>query len=238
MLKKTKEFYELTKTDEIIEDSEEAVPLTWSKIFYKRYPRLPSINLHSSDKEGELETLLELRESSRIFSNVALNFNEISKILRSCRIIDSLRDPERRTYPSGGARFPVELYLLSFNITDLAPGAHHYNIKEGKLELLWEQDLRDKRREIISPYLENSAATIVFTSVISRAEVKYGSKAYPFSFLEAGHMGQNILLKSAELGIGACPVSGFIDDTVIKILDLVEDEIPIYTISLGKRKRL
>lgn len=238
MLKKTKEFYESTKVKDVLEDTEEEVPITWTKVFYKRYPRFPSVDLQSSGEEGELETLLGIRESSRIFSDSPLNFEEISKILRSCRIVDSSREPERRTYPSGGARFPVELYLISFNINGLVPGAYHYNIKEGKLELLWEQDLRDRRREIVSPYLENSAATIVFTSVISRAEVKYGHKAYPFSFLEAGHMGQNILLRSTELGVGACSVSGFVDDSLIEILDLTEDEIPIYTISLGKRKRL
>ena len=51
-------------------------------------------------------------------------------------------------------------------------------------------------------------------------------------------MGQNIILKCAEIGIGVCPVSGFIDDTIIKILDLTENEIPIYSLSFGKRKLL
>lgn len=49
-------------------------------------------------------------------------------------------------------------------------------------------------------------------------------------------MGQNIHLACAELGIGSCSVSGFVDDSVIEILDLTEDEIPIYTISFGKRQ--
>lgn len=91
-------------------------------------------------------------------------------------------------------------------------------------------------KELISPYLENPAGTIVFTSVISRSEIKYGYRAYPYSLIEAGHMGQNILLAATEIGIGACPVSGFVDDTVIKILDLTEGEIPIYTISIGRKK--
>jgi len=63
--------------------------------------------------------------------------------------------------------------------------------------------------------------------------VKYGTKAYPFSLIEAGHMGQNILLTANDLGIGSCPIGGFIDETIAEVLDLTEDEIPIYTISLG-----
>lgn len=50
-------------------------------------------------------------------------------------------------------------------------------------------------------------------------------------------MGQNIQLAASEIGIGSCPVNGFIDDTVKKILDLTDDEIPIYSISIGKIKR-
>ena len=50
-------------------------------------------------------------------------------------------------------------------------------------------------------------------------------------------MGQNLQLSASETGIGSCPVSGFIDDTVKKILDLTDDEIPIYSISIGKVKR-
>lgn len=239
MLPKTKKFYELTKVDNVLDDPGEDVPITWTQVFYKTYPRLKSIGLSKTkEDEGELETLLQHRESTRIFSDNSLSFDEISKVLRSCRIVDPKRGPERRTYPSGGARFPVELYLVAFNIDDIEKGLYHYNIKEGKLELLWEKDLRNKRRELISPYLENPAATIVFTSVISRSEVKYGHKAYPFSFIEAGHMGQNILLTATEIGLGACPVSGFVDKTLIEILDLTEGEIPIYTICLGKRKRL
>jgi len=66
--------------------------------------------------------------------------------------------------------------------------------------------------------------------------VKYGLRAYPYSLIEAGHMGQNIHLTCAELGIGSCPVSGFVDNTLSKILGLTEEEIPIYSISLGKAK--
>lgn len=39
-----------------------------------------------------------------------------------------------------------------------------------------------------------------------------------------------------ELGIACCSVSGFVDDTVSKILDLVGDEFPIYSISIGNRR--
>jgi SagB-type dehydrogenase family enzyme len=232
-----KRFYEKIRLRKAVDDPEGPVPVTFTHVFHKEYQRLPSKELpKGSSQESELEAILERRESTRMFSDQAITIEQLAKILRSCRIVDNQRDPERRTYPSGGARFPVELYVVAYNLEDLHPGVYHYNIKKENLEVLWEKDLREKRRDLISPYLENPAATIIFTSVLARSEVKYGPRAYPYSLLEAGHMGQNIHLVCAELGIGSCSVSGFVDDTVAKIIDLTEDEIPIYTISIGWRK--
>jgi len=246
MLKEIKNFYNKIKILKYSENPEnEEIPITHTKIFYKEYPRLPSIRLPEiEEKDSEFETLLDYRGSQRIFSDTPLELKEISKVLGSCRmvkgnfsVVDNPLGKERRTYPSGGARFPVELYLLSYNIKDLEEGAYHYNIKENSLEQLLKKDLKSLRRGIISPYLENSAASIIFTSVISRSEIKYGLKAYPFSLIEAGHMGQNIQLASSEIGLGSCPVSGFVDTTIQKILDLTENEIPIYSINIGHIKR-
>jgi len=238
MLEEIRRFYLKTKNKEVFDDPDGDVPITFIKVFHKEYPRLPSVKLPvRAEEDSQLEMLLEMRKSTRIFSDKSLTLEEISQVLRSCRIVDSEREPERRTYPSGGARFPVELYLIAFNIAGLEQGAYHYNISKESLELLWETNLRTSQRALISPYLETPAATIIFTTVLARSEVKYGLRAYPYSLIEAGHMGQNIHLKCAELGIGCCSVSGFVDDTVTNILDLTEDEIPIYSISLGWEKR-
>lgn len=238
MLKETRDFYRKTR---LLPDSEETTEETFNithiEVFRKSYPRLPSVKLQEVDREdSEFENLLDHRESHRDFLDSPISLAELSKIVGSCRIVDVERKPERRTYPSGGARFPVELYVVSYEVDELESGAYHYNMKDNSLELLLGGDLKKQRRELISPYLENPAVTIIFTSVIARSEVKYGLRAYPYSLIEAGHMGQNILLASAEIGVGACPVSGFVDDTVINLLDLSKNEIPIYSISLGKKK--
>lgn len=237
MLEQTKLFYNKTKIKKVLEVPDEEPPLTYVKVFYKEYPRLPSIELPSTtDPDSVLETLLEMRQSMRLFSDKPLELKDVAKIFKSCRIVDINRNPERRTYPSGGARFPIETYLVSFNIKKLEQGAYHYNIKRETLEQLLKKDLRNRRRELISPYLDNPAATLIFTSVISRSEVKYGYNAYNYSLLEAGHMGQNIHLACTEIGVGSCSVSGFVADSVKEILDLTDEEIPLYTISIGKRK--
>ena len=42
----------------------------------------------------------------------------------------------RRFYPSGGARYPLEVYLLIQRVDSLTTGLYHYNVKENSLEIL------------------------------------------------------------------------------------------------------
>ena len=60
-------------------------------------------------------------------------------------------------------------------------------------------------------------------------------KAYQYSHIEAGHMGQIIQLACTKYDIGSCPIGGFINDKISEILDITKDEIPIYVIGIGKK---
>lgn len=233
-MKDIRRIHDEIRLNEYIEGPD-APPITHTQIFYKEYPRLDSINLDLKQDTSEFETLLELRDSVREFSDRPLSMREISRIIASCQ---RKRDSEKRTYPSGGGRYPVEMYILSFNIQGLDMGVYHYNQKEKNLDVLLRDNIRDRMRNIVSPYIDNPAASIFLTSVLSRSEIKYGKRAYPYSLIEAGHMGQNILLAATEIGVGSCPVSGFINSEIEEMLDLTNDEIPIYSICLGHKRRI
>lgn len=234
MLKDIYSFYEKTKLTKVTQDPE-VVPVTFIKVFHKQYPRMPRIVLPKSKGLGQLEKVLSIRESVREYSKKPLTFRQVAGVLNVCRIVDSTRKPERRTYPSAGARFPIEIYLISFNTGEpIERGVYHYDILAGALELLWSSDLRGRTEEITSPYLKNPAAAIVLTSVIARSEIKYGHKAYPYSLIEAGHIAQNLQLACAKLRIGSCPVGGFVNESISEILDLTRDEIPLYVLGIGR----
>ena len=236
MLSEIQQIYEASKVHEVAVDTQEdgEVPITHTKVFHKQYPRFPRIALPAMAEEGELAELLARRETQRVFSTEPMTLDELARVLHSCRIVDHERQPERRTYPSAGARFPIEIYPLVFNVEGLEPGCYHYDIAGDTLEILWEKDLSEDMVRIVSPHLTRTAVALVFTAVIARAEVKYGVRAYAFSLLEAGHMAQNISLVCTKLGIGCCPVGGFVNDTLVKIIDLTEHEIPIYVYGMGK----
>jgi len=237
MLDQTLHFYQLTRNAAPPEvgTSDEPAPIAHTQIFYKEYPRFETIELPESPRaEIALDDAWEARQSMRDFSSQPLTLTDVSALLRSCRILDDERTVERRTYPSAGARFPIECYLMAFRVKELDVGCYHYKVRTHELEVLWPADLTAKADEIVSPFVPNPAAAIVMTSVISRAEVKYGYKAYPFSYLEAGHLAQNILLAAAGSQINACPVGGFVDQALVDLLDLTGDEIPVYVIAAGR----
>jgi len=235
MLPAIRSFYEATKVGQTAANpaGEAETPITHVKVFHKQYPRFPHIALPEDEETGELTELMARRATERDFSSTPLSLDDLARALRACRIVDNEREPERRTYPSAGARFPVEIYPIVFNVDNLVPGCYHYDIAADALEVLWEKDLSHEAIEIVSPYVSRPAVALVFTAVIARAEVKYGPRAYPFSLLEAGHMAQNISLMCTKHDIGACPVGGFVNDVLTKIIDLTEHEIPIYVYALG-----
>ena len=228
-----KDVYELTKLDRSLPDPPSDPPITHTHVFHKEYPRLRRIDMPDAVPDGELYSLLYSRESSRLFSDEPVPLDTVSKILLSCGISDPGRRPERRTYPSAGARFPVEIYLISFNIAGIDRGAYHYNVGRHCLELLLKKDLTPAMWDFCSPYIENAAAAVVFTAVIPRSAAKYWVKSYPYSLIEAGHMCQNIHLACTKFGVRSCPIGGFVNDSVSEILDLTPSELPVYTMGMG-----
>ena len=55
----------------------------------------------------------------------------------------------RRAYPSGGARFPLEIYVFLFKCKDLVSGIYHYNVLDHSLEKILDENVfgRDKMLE-------------------------------------------------------------------------------------------
>ncbi len=209
---------------------DQPTPEAHTRLFYKEYPRFERIELPEVRPTGDLQDLLDARRSYRDFLDRPLALEDVSALLTSCRL-NSERD--QRTYPSGGMRYPVEFYLMAFRVEGLETGCYHYAIRRGALEVLWPADLAPKSDAITSVYSHHPAAAIVMTSVLPRAHVKYGVRAYPLSLLEAGHAAQTIQLAAAARGLGTRPICGFVDSEIAGLLDLTDEEIPIYVLAAG-----
>lgn len=213
---------------------------------YKTYPRLPQVSLEASlPLKGKLAQLLALRQSQRTVSR-QLSFETLSEVLiLGAGTISGIlqreqRDNWKRTYPSAGARYPIETYVYCRNVSGLKRGIYHFNVKNNTLEVLTSDTYYLKRFEEGFPKskLNTAAVTFVFTAVFQRNTVKYGPRGFRHMFIECGHIAQNIYLFCAEQKLPCCAIGGFSEDVLIEALDLYENnEVPLYALALGGEGR-
>ena len=119
--------------------------------------------------------------------------------------------PRRRSerFRPGGALYPLELYVACTRVDETEQALYHYDPLRHGLERL--RDTSPAALAELSPYgdlLVTSAAVVLVTGVFWRSRFKYGDRAYRFTLLEAGHVGQNLVLAATTLGLGAVPIGG------------------------------
>jgi SagB-type dehydrogenase family enzyme len=185
--------------------------------------------------EMPLGTTISARGSCRIFDGRPLSLADVADL---AFFAVGTQSPDRRCLPSAGGLYPLELYFAASHVEGLAPGVLHYDPRTHALARLTSVDpLAAIRPAIFIPEaLEGAAAVILLTAMFGRSKIKYGERAYRFALLEAGHAMQNLLLAATGLGLGACPVGGFIDDRFHDLLDLDGvEEAALYAAILGYR---
>ncbi len=186
-----------------------------------------------------LEEALRKRRSVRSYSKEALNLNEVSQLLFSAQGITATYYGHRlRTAPSAGALYPFEIYLIANRVEKLKSGIYHYLVDEHGLEMVKEGDIREKIRNAAlgqEPVAE-AGAVFILTAVFERTTRKYGERGYRYIHIEAGHIGQNILLQATSLGLSAVPIGAFSDEQIDRLLGIeTKKQSTIYLIPVGKK---
>lgn len=223
------------------------------RVSFKEYPRsarifLPKLHLPQST----FADVLLKRKTWRSFSNNSLSLDILGTLLlwsvglihyhfrgykQAKRIGSSENFGEewRRPYPSGGARFPIETYVVIFNNGDgLRKGVYHYNLPEHSLESISGSSPENIKQALFYDFSKEAAALILLSFVAERSAKKYGSLGYKLGILEGGHIGQNFCLVSAALGLGICPLGGMKNyDIVSRELDLGKEETVFYQLAVG-----
>lgn len=186
------------------------------------------------DSEVSIERALRERRSIREFSNKPITLQQLSQLLWSAQGITSRRG--FRTAPSAGALYPLQLYVVVGNVTNLPQGIYKYQTNGHRLIRI---SAEDKRKVIARAawgqrWVRNNAALVVFSVNESRTTRKYGRRGIRYVHIEVGHAAQNLFLQAQALGLGAAVVGAFGDDFVEEILDLPKNERPIYLMPVGK----
>lgn len=242
LFKKSDLFHESVKIPSFPKNEKHNTPDSWVKINYKTYPRLNRVILPKPVKnDKKLIDLLISRRSVRDFSGKSINLGELSSILFYSAGITYIEnknwDVALRAYPSAGARYPLEIYVLINNVKGIKEGIYHYNVKEHSLELLRKGDFISTIQNIASQdLLKKANIVMVISAVLDRTRIKYGDRGYRFPFIESGHMSQNFYLVSQALGLGCCTIGGFIDNEINDLLDFADtSEKTIYLTAIGTK---
>lgn len=221
----------------------ENIPNAWTNIHFKSYPRLEKVLLNTSfSNKNNIGKFIRKRQSLRNYENKALSKAELSYLLYgSSGLIKSEKDlnKSRRPYPSAGARYPLEIYPLIFNCEGFQKGIYHYNVKENYLEVLLQKDLRRWFFNITGgeKWLKKASVVFIISGVFDRTRIKYGDRGYRYILIEVGHLAQNLSLIATELRLQSCPLGGFIDYEVNKLLDIEnQKERTLYLIAVGKNE--
>lgn len=186
----------------------------------------------------QFRELVVARRSGLNGKGQALALHDLAAVLQASYVARA-RVPRvlRRPVPSGGALYPLELYVVALAINGIEPCVSHYNPFRHRLEVLGSLDRDRVRSTLVDPALADSAAAlIVVTAMFWRSRFKYGARGYRFALIEAGHVGQNALLAAAALRLQALPVGGFYDrrlDGLVGADGL--DEASVYALLLGGR---
>lgn len=178
------------------------------------------------------------RRSVRDYKEEALTMEEISQILWASQGITA-PGWGGRAVPSAGALYPLEVYLVVRKSENLEPGIYHYLPDGHKIKMVLEKDISGSlaRAALGQVFIKEAPINIVISAVFSRTTSKYGDRGIQYVYMEAGHASQNIYLQVESLGLGTVSVGAFNDEEVKNILNLSENEAPLYIMPIGRVKK-
>ncbi len=216
-----KKFHKGTKLKKIGKEKDyDFWPEEWKNVYYKAYSRFPEVKLPTpKDLDLGLSKALVNRKSDRKFSEKPLRISDIASLMYWSAGLNNNKSVNRRFYPSAGARYPLEIYLLSYN-SELPNGIYHYYVKNNSLEKLFGFDKKSLKKITSLKWVSSAGCMIVITAVFKRNTIKYGNRGYRHVLAEAGHLSQNLYLVSSALNLGICGIGGYVDDYLNEILDV------------------
>lgn len=195
-------------------------------------------------KNKDFKNILKTRRTCRGFSGDELQIDELACIIEYSYGINGVlpkmagRPIQSVRYsPSAGALYPLEIYVIPFNVGSLKNNIYHYNVHDNCLENIGVEIENINITDKITAYaseIKKASCIILITAMFRRSTFKYGDRGYRFIHLDAGHLGQNICLVANAINKNAMLVGGFLDDEVNNLLNIDGlSEGVIYEIAIG-----
>lgn len=193
------------------------------------------IPLPSPSFEGRMsvEEALFRRRSIRDYSDEEISLKDLSQLLWAAQGITSKEG--KRTAPSAGMTYPIEVYVLVRRVEGLKKGVYHYSPYNHSLSLIKAGDFSSSLASaaLNQRWVKEASLNLIVAADFSRTMGRYGERGERYVYLEAGHVGQNVYLQATALNLGCVVVGAFNDDEVQEVLSIPRNHRPIYIIPVG-----
>jgi len=190
-----------------------------------------------SGKEAfPLEKAIALRRSTRAFLRKPITLMQVSRLLWAAQGITD-RKSGFRSVPSGGALYPLEVYVVvrQNGVEALAAGIYHYEPSRHGMKKIRDGDRMGELQEAAfdQESIGMSAICIVISAIFSRSTPKYGQRGIQYVNQESGAAAENVYLQATALGLGTVIMGAFTDSAVAKAVGLGPDEVPLCLLPIG-----
>lgn len=212
----------------------------------KSYSGVGKVPLPSPVTDGEWPSVLLDRRTWRRYSTAPITLDELGTILGLSAGVQAWAkgldgDLPLKTSPSGGARHPIEAYVVARHVRGVRPGIYHYAAARHELERLDGGVSLARLREYVpqSSYFAKAPVIVLLTAMFERQLWRYPySRAYRAALIEAGHVCQTLLLTATWLGLAPFSVMGLADAVIERDLDIDGiTESVLYAGGFGRRPR-
>jgi len=207
-----------------MEEKMKALPATPAPPQFKRIAAAAAIRLPAPEIQADafFETL-HARRTHREFAKAPVSLESVSSLLQTTWGVQGYADTNvfgklpYKTSPSGGARHPVEVYLVALRVKGLDRGIYHYQAKDNLLSKIPGKASARIASDYCAgqAYFGEAAALFIMTAVFPRTMWKYGrARAYRVVLLETGHLGQTFCLTATRLGLAPFTTAALKDSLI------------------------
>jgi len=177
--------------------------------------------------KAPLGSVIRSRRSVRRFSGKPLSLQDLSTLLFHAAgvsghlTVENVPEPatlgksdhvDVRVAASGGALYPVDLFVVALNIEQLTPRAYRYLPKPHALAPVGPAGPPPAVRSLAQfgeLEVEKAGFLLGYVYNVYENARKYGEAGLGFAFIEAGAIAAHIHLVCTALGLGSCDVGSF-----------------------------
>jgi SagB-type dehydrogenase family enzyme len=193
------------------------------------------VPLPQPDVDGSMPLSTAMRDPgfSNTLRDYQMKIGEISQLLWAVQGMTHGR--ALRAIPSAGGTYPLELFVVQVNDSDLEEGYYHYTPQDHQLEGV---NITISRDRISSAFggddrlaVSNVSTVFFILAEYSRTTDRYRNRGVQYVHLETGHAVQNFLLQLTSLGLKTRPITNFVAEQIQVLLNT--SYIPLVALPVG-----